>query len=465
MFSSHRTGSNLRVFGGSSHPQLTSAVAKKVGVRVGFTKLAKFANQETQVELKENVRGQDTYILQTGGGDSPNDSLMELLFLINACKLSAAGEITVITPYYPYSKGDQKAGHRVPIASKLVADMIHKAGATYIMMLDPHTPQLEGFFNGPVDALLVEPLFCDWIRHMIPNWEHCVVVSPDEGAVKKSVTVANDLNLDFALIHNRLKASREEIRHKRYPSHQGHFSNQLGIGRAVRSRAASNESEEANDDDPQNDIGIVIKERIRQPSSSKSDSGIGCLSGSVNGRHVIMIDDMLDTGKTLRFAMEVLEREGAASVHFLATHGLFSAGCVDVVKSYDPDFLKAVVVTNSIPQDEVKKLLPSLHIIDVAGLIAEFVRRHHYRESVSVLSQFMPIRDEHQPDLLPERLGNLRLAEGHLSAPNPDEGASSAFEPSGSTEDPDGEDTQEELADRQLLKIRKGFRLSSVCWD
>lgn len=88
---------------------------------------------------------------------------------------------------------------------------------------------------------------------MIPNWEHCVVVSPDEGAVKKSVTVANDLNLDFALIHNRLKASREEIRHKRYPSHQGHFSNQLGIGRAVRSRAASNESEEANDDDPQND--------------------------------------------------------------------------------------------------------------------------------------------------------------------------------------------------------------------
>ena len=96
------TRSNLRIFGGSSHPTLTKKVAKKVGVRVGSTKLAKFANHETNVQILENVRGQDVYVMQTGGGNNPNDNLMELLFLINAFRLSAAGDITVITPFFPY---------------------------------------------------------------------------------------------------------------------------------------------------------------------------------------------------------------------------------------------------------------------------------------------------------------------------------------------------------------------------
>eukprot|EP00095_Tigriopus_kingsejongensis_P001814 snap_masked-scaffold10_size831480-processed-gene-3.4 protein:Tk01814 transcript:snap_masked-scaffold10_size831480-processed-gene-3.4-mRNA-1 annotation:"hypothetical protein A1Q1_04580" len=460
MYSSPRTRSNLRVLGGSSHPELTRAVAKKVGVRVGETHLEKFANRETRVELKENVRGQDIYILQTGGGSSPNDSLMELMFLINACRLSAAGEITVITPYYPYSKGDQKAGHRVPIASKLVADLLWKAGATYIMLLDPHTPQMEGFFNGPVDALLMEPLFCDWIKRNIPNWEHCVVVSPDEGAVKKSVSVANDLNLDFALIHNRLKP-REEIRTKRFPNQIAYHSGSIPpMIRPPRSSMNSSESEEnpTTDDDPQSDG--TTKERYRKPSSCRSEPAVGCLSGSVDGRTVIMIDDMVDTGKTLRFALEVLEREGASCVYFFATHGLFSAGCIDSINSYDQDFLKCTVVTNSIPQDVNVNLVNNLHTIDVSGLIAEFIRRHHYRESVSVLSQFMPVRDEYHLEL-PERLNNLRVADFVLGS-NPDLGAAGA-EPVGleSIE----EDVQDEAVDRQIGKLRKGFRLSSVCWD
>lgn len=104
-----------------------------------------------------------------------------------------------------YSKGDQKDGNRVPISSKLVADLLKKAGASYVMMLDPHTPQVEGFFDTPVDAVKVEPLFCEWIKHNIPNWRSSVVVSPDEGGTKKAVSIANDLRLDFALIHNRHK--------------------------------------------------------------------------------------------------------------------------------------------------------------------------------------------------------------------------------------------------------------------
>ena len=102
MFSSPRTRSNLRVFGGSSHPELTKLVARKVGVRIGEVDLKQFANRETSVALRENVRGQDIYVLQTGGSDRPNDHLMELFFMINAFKLSAAGEVTVITPFYPY---------------------------------------------------------------------------------------------------------------------------------------------------------------------------------------------------------------------------------------------------------------------------------------------------------------------------------------------------------------------------
>merc|ERR1711892_951326 len=139
--------STMRLIGGSSHPELTDLIAKKVGVRAGKVVLGKFANNETNVQLQEQVGGQDVYIIQTGAVDS-NNAIMELLLLINSCKLASAETINVVTPYFPYSKGDQKSSLRSPITSKLIANMMKRAGADHLMMLDPHSPQLEGLHCG-----------------------------------------------------------------------------------------------------------------------------------------------------------------------------------------------------------------------------------------------------------------------------------------------------------------------------
>merc|ERR1712110_360309 len=149
--------STMKVIGGSSHPELTELIARKVGVKSCKVVLGKFANNETNVQLMDQVRCQDVYIIQTGAVNS-NDAVMELLLIINSCRLASAESITVITPYYPYSKGDQKSSLRSPITAKLLANMIKKAGGHHLMMLDAHSPQLEGFFDHPVDCLKVEPL-------------------------------------------------------------------------------------------------------------------------------------------------------------------------------------------------------------------------------------------------------------------------------------------------------------------
>ena len=474
MFSTPRTRSNLRVFGGSSHPHLTKKIAKKVGVKVGDVKLSRFANRELNVQLLENVRGQDVYIIQTGGGLKPNADLMELMLLVNAFRLAACAEITVITPFFPYSKGDQKDGNRVPISCKLVADLLKKAGASYLMMLDPHTPQLEGFFNTPVDAVKAQPLFCEWIKHNVPDWKNAVVVSPDEGGTKKAVSVANDLNLDFALVHNRYRPSRMQ-------------EEQL-LEEQMQRRTEENDGDGANNGDDREAASASTPRTTRRRRNQRiannnqhvhlSDRRYGCLSGTVRGRTAIVIDDMIDTGTTLDFAAEVLDREGARDFYFLATHGVFAAGASEVISDYDADFLKAVVVSNSIAQDRTKMDLGDrLDVIDVSGLIAEFIRRHHYRESVSVLSQFMPIRDDDQKSLQQHRIEPEQLKRSlNINEVSPEDisvAPKAASEDIGDDENGDeydegdakGDDDLTPAQSAQLSRLRKGFRLSSMCWD
>lgn len=485
--SSGRHRFNLRVFGGSSHPELTRQVARKVGVRVGEARLSKFANKETGVELLENVRGQDVYVVQTGGGERPNDSLMELLFLINAFRLASADSITVITPFFPYSKGDQRDGNRVPISSRLVADLVKMAGASHFMMLDPHTPQLEGFFGKPVDSLKVEPFFCEWIKKNISEWQDCIVVSPDEGAVKRAVSVANDLALDFALIHNRSRLN------KLYSTVVPHEAMGASTDVGAEGARVDGPGEEGRDDEGiqfADGIAVLPETRSRNASSTYSRSSstalsgiagsgptagyerLASVSGTVTGRTVIMIDDMIDTGKTLKFALDVLKREGAERVYFLATHGVFSRGSFSTIASAgSPDradaFLAAIVVTNSIPQDGNKEACDTdFHVMDVSGLIAEYIRRHHYRESIMCLSQFMPrVRGQdraagNRPRRLFSALSGLKLTE----APS----ATDAYENSPAPEDIPVDDTPEGMEGAQrpsAVPRRIGFRMSSICWD
>lgn len=476
-FNKAKNRSNLRIFSGSSHPELAIDVSKKCGVSLGEVDLKKFANNETSVNLKENVRAQDIYMIQTGGGCKPNDDLMELLFLINAFKLSSASAINIIIPYFFYSKGDQKDSHkRVPITAKLITTLLKKAGAHHVMIIEPHTPQLEGFFETPVDALKVEPLFCEWIRKNIKDWQECVVVAPDEGSVKRCVSVANDLNLEFALITSRKPKDKKKSTHRRH--HKNSMTVRQDNGEPEEksgeseSSARGSESEAATLQRPLSmpaEAGASslqpdkkFKKQFSQPMVlNRQFSGVNrhkkiSLSGSVSGRRVIVVDDMIDTGHTIKEAMETLKKHGAVGVYVMATHGIFSGNSVQIVKD-NSDFIQKIVVSNTVPQSSNQAFLPKhLHVLDISGLIAEYIRRHHYRESVQVLCQYMPILDGAESE------------EGGAEDDNQTESDESEEDPE---ELPNGENgangsaANEAARDLRLMHLRKGFRLSSMCWD
>lgn len=411
--------STLTILGGSSHPELTTAIAKKVGVRVGKVSLDKFANNETTVQLKEPVRNQDIYIIQTGAVSS-NDAIVELLLMINACKLASAESITVVTPYFPYSKGDQKT-HRSPITSKLVANMLKRAGADHLMMLDPHSPQLEGFFDHPVDCLKVEPLFCTWIKNHIPGWEQCMVVSPDEGGAKRSVMIANSLGLEFAMIHNRHKKT---------------------VATAAPTPVVTRESSVA-PEDPVHDE-LVSHQVVQEPPemlrmTSRMVDKYLKISGDVSGFDCIVVDDMVDTGSTIRLALEVLQQQGARKVYVLATHGIFSASCSLILQ--EASNLEKIVVTNSLPQAANIALMGDrLEVIDISGIVSEFIRRSHYNESVSILSgSYYKMAADKEADP-----GDRKTSDCSQQLEGEGEVAGQPAGPRGP---------------------RKGFRLESVCWD
>jgi len=449
--------SNLRIFGGSSHPALAKAVARKCGVNLGEVHSTKFANNEISVDLKENVRGQDIYVIQTGGGMKPNDDLMELMFLINAFKLASIKVINVIIPYFFYSKGDQKDSHkRVPITAKLVADLLRKAGASHVMIIEPHTPQLEGFFGTPVDALKVEPLFCEWIKKNIPNWKEFVVVAPDEGSTKRCTSVANDLNLEFAMINNRKPKSKghnKNHRRKRKKSSTHSLRSQKSSERELEPSESDTKENNENGLPDHHPKHYLAKRSHLVPGLNRQIS----VAGSVAGRNVILIDDMIDTGHTLKEAIETLRKFGASGVHFLATHGIFSGSSIETIL-LNTDFIRKIVVTNTVPQVANRAKMPDiLQVIDISGLVAEYIRRHHYRESVQVLCHFMPTRDE-------ESSAEEELSEEEkISSDDEENENETTLE--GLDED---QETIRELnleEKTRLMQIRKGFRLSSMCWD
>lgn len=408
----------MRLIGGSSHPELTDLIAKKIGVRAGRVILGKFANNETNVQLQDQVRGQDVYIIQTGAVDS-NDAIMELLLLINSCKLASAETINIVTPYFPYSKGDQKSSPRSPITSKLIANMMKRAGADHLMMLDPHSPQLEGFFDHPVDCLKVEPLFCNWIKHHIPNWMDCIVVSPDEGGAKRSVMMANDLGLEFAMIHNRHKKSLNQK--PMSPNHP----RKVSVCRA--------------NDDLTDEIVHVEEETPEELRlTHKMVDKFLKISGDVAGKDCIVVDDMIDTGSTIRLALEVLHTHDSGKVYVFATHGIFSGTCKMILQE-SPN-LEKIIVTNSLPQKlNVETFGSKIEVVDISGMVSEYIRRSHYNESVSVLSTYFSAKDILKPER--SRQQSVEAAEsedslGHLEPDSPHQ-----------------------------RRMRKGFRLESVCWD
>jgi len=269
---------NIRIFGGNSHVGLAKLVSERLNMEPGRCKLKKFSNKETSVEIGESVRGEDVYIIQSGCGDI-NDNLMELLIMINACKIASAARVCAVIPCFPYARQDKKDKSRAPISAKLVANMLSVAGADHIITMDLHASQIQGFFDIPVDNLFAEPAVLKYIKTNIPDWEDCVVVSPDAGGAKRVTSIADKLNVEFALIHKERKKA--------------------------------------------NEVESMV------------------LVGSVKDKVAILVDDMADTCGTLKLAGSKLLEAGATKVHAIATHGVFSGPAVS--RLMDSGFESVVV--------------------------------------------------------------------------------------------------------------------------
>uniref|UniRef100_A0AAQ4R690 ribose-phosphate diphosphokinase n=1 Tax=Gasterosteus aculeatus aculeatus TaxID=481459 RepID=A0AAQ4R690_GASAC len=277
------------------------------------------------VEIGESVRGEDVYIVQSGCGEI-NDNLMELLIMINACKIASSSRVTAVIPCFPYARQDKKDKSRAPISAKLVANMLSVAGADHIITMDLHASQIQGFFDIAVDNLYAEPAVLQWIRENIPEWKNCIIVSPDAGGAKRVTSIADRLNVDFALIHKERKKANE-------------------VDRMV-------------------------------------------LVGDVKDRVAILVDDMADTCGTICHAADKLIDAGAVKVYAILTHGIFSGPAISRINSAP---FEAVVVTNTIPQEEKMKACPKIQVIDISMILAEAIRRTHNGESVSYLFSHVPL--------------------------------------------------------------------------
>ncbi|XP_069584807.1 ribose-phosphate pyrophosphokinase 1 isoform X2 [Ranitomeya imitator] len=258
---------NIKIFSGSSHQDLSQKIADRLGLELGRVVTKKFSNQETCVEIGESVRGEDVYIVQSGCGEI-NDNLMELLIMINACKIASACRVTAVIPCFPYARQDKKDKSRAPISAKLVANMLSVAGADHIITMDLHASQIQGFFDIPVDNLYAEPAVLKWIRENIAEWKTCTIVSPDAGGAKRLLSA------------------------------------------------------------------------------------------------------------------------GAVKVYAILTHGIFSGPAISRINNA---CFEAVVVTNTIPQEEKIRHCQKIQVIDISMILAEAIRRTHNGESVSYLFSHVPL--------------------------------------------------------------------------
>jgi ribose-phosphate pyrophosphokinase len=267
------TKKRLHLVSGRSNLPLASEIAHRLGVELGDANLGEFANGELHCRFGESVRGTDVFIIQTHSATeamSLNDSIMEQLIMVDAAKRASAKRITVVCPYYGYSRQDRKSEGREPISAKLLADMFRAAGAKRLVSVDLHSGQIQGFFDGPVDHLTAMPVLVD---HLSGLGDDLVVVSPDAGRVKVAERYANVLHADLAIVHKRrIKGQKNSV--------------------------------EARD-----------------------------VVGQVDGRTCVLIDDMIDTAATLCAAAEQLIGHGASQVYAAATHGVLSGPAIDRIKN------------------------------------------------------------------------------------------------------------------------------------
>lgn len=307
----------IKIFSGNANIPLAKKICDNLGISLGKANVSTFSDGETRVEIDENVRGMDVFIIQPTC--SPvNVTCMELLIMTDALKRASAGRITTVIPYYGYSRQDRKVAPRAPISAKLLADLITTAGANRVLSIDLHAGQIQGFFNIPVDNLFATPVLLDYMKKKYVD--NTVVVSPDTGGVERARAFGKRLGASLAIIDKR--------------------------------REGPNEAQVMN------------------------------IIGNIEGKSVILIDDMIDTAGTVVQGANALKNAGALEVSVCCTHPVLSGPAMERIETSD---IKEVVVTDTIPLSERAQKCSKIKVLSVAGLLSEAVRRIYYNDSVSSL--------------------------------------------------------------------------------
>jgi ribose-phosphate pyrophosphokinase len=309
---------SLKVFSGSSNPELARAVCKYLDIPLGGAQISRFPDGEKLIRVEDDVRGTDCFVVQSTC-EPVDEHLVELLIYLDCLRRASARRVTAVIPYFGYARQDRKDEGRVPITAKLVANLITTAGADRVLAIDLHAHQLQGFFDIPVDHLSGELVLSKYFKDKkIPN---LTVVSPDVGNIKMAARYAGDLNGQLAIVHKRRVSGRE----------------------------------------------VLAEEVI----------------GQVQGKNVLMCDDIIATAGTVCGAANLVRKLGAERIYVGATHGVLAGEALDRLTKAPID---EVVVTDTIPlNDRAKEQLSSIKVITVSAMLGEAIKRIHRDESVSSL--------------------------------------------------------------------------------
>ncbi|WP_430592402.1 ribose-phosphate diphosphokinase [Humidisolicoccus flavus] len=310
----------LVLLSGRAHPELAAEVAREMGTELTESDTRTFANGEIYSRFLDSVRGSDAFVIQAHPFPI-NEWVMEQLIMVDALKRASAKRITVVAPFYPYSRQDKKGRGREPISARLISDLFKTAGADRIMSVDLHAAQIQGFFDGPVDHLFAMPVLLDRFKETLDP-ETLTVVSPDMGRVRVADIWSDRLGAPLAIIHKR----RDPL-----------VPNQVSVHEIV---------------------------------------------GNVEGRVCLIVDDMIDTGRTIVKAAEALKKAGAIGVVVAATHAIFSPPAPEILQS---EAIDKVVVTNTLPLTP-EQHFEKLEVLSIAPLLARAITEVF--EDGSVTSMF-----------------------------------------------------------------------------